>query len=459
MMISAQFLKKKKKITLFFCALALWGGFLGGCRKPANKFSVIGMNPLSDLAHIPQDVTAIQTEPMLAPPTLALLRAKARAAYFLPWQESPCDFSFKADVVSHAQKLAHSGFGENLLPHATNWGDDISKNAAYDTFGAVCTPGVITQTTDLRALPTEKPHFDDPATAGSGYPFDNLQESQLFVGTPVRISHFSKDRAWAFVEANDQSYGWVKSLSVGVVSPKDAQTISALPLAVLAYDDQPVYTPEGRFAFYTKLGASLPLVADEKENVVVLVPTLDSLGNASFVKIPFSKQVALPAPLNFSLDHLRTVAQRLLGKPYGWGTYLGNRDCSALMKDFYAMFGIWLPRNSRRQARAFGKSIDLAGKTDAERLQILHTQGIPYQTLVFRPGHIAMYIGKWQQTPVIFHAPWGVPTKDESQTGRNVIGRSVITSLEYGKDVPFFDSQKGSLLQSATQFVVLDLSL
>ena len=43
----------------------------------------------------------------------------------------------------------------------------------------------------------------------------------------------------------------------------------------------------------------------------------------------------------------------MMGQPYGWGGYLFNRDCSLAMRDLFVPFGVWLPRNSSAQAKAW----------------------------------------------------------------------------------------------------------
>ncbi len=51
--------------------------------------------------------------------------------------------------------------------------------------------------------------FYNPKIAGEGYPFDYNQNSRVKINTPILISHYSKDRVWAFVESN-YVLGWVR---------------------------------------------------------------------------------------------------------------------------------------------------------------------------------------------------------------------------------------------------------
>ena len=63
---------------------------------------------------------------------------------------------------------------------------------------------------DLRVMPTRRPFFFDPSQAGEGYPFDYFQNSAVWVGTPLRVTHRSADGAWYLVEAG-YAYGWLSA--------------------------------------------------------------------------------------------------------------------------------------------------------------------------------------------------------------------------------------------------------
>ena len=51
-------------------------------------------------------------------------------------------------------------------------------------------------------------------------------------------------------------------------------------------------------------------------------------------------------------------------QPYGYGGLYDNRDCSAMTRDLFAPFGLYLPRNSSEQARG-GKVVPLLTGTKA----------------------------------------------------------------------------------------------
>ena len=137
--------------------------------------------------------------------------------------------------------------------------------------------------------------------------------------------------------------------------------------------------------------------------------------------------------MKLNYKNLSNIADKLAGKPYGWGGLYGNRDCSAMIKDLFTPFGIWLPRHSSAQAKHIGTFIDLKNVDSSTKESIIKNSAIPYLTLIWYPGHIMLYIGDHKGEPIIFHNIWGIRTKDKLR--RKVIGESVITTLNPGKSI------------------------
>ena len=106
-----------------------------------------------------------------------------------------------------------------------------------------------------------------------------------------------------------------------------------------------------------------------------------------------------------------------------------------MTRDFFAPFGIWLPRNSRAQA-AVGKVIELSQYDPREKEEMIFENGVPFRTLLFFPGHIMLYIGEKMGKAYVMHNMWGIRT---AENGRIIIGRAVITNLYLGKGLPGVD--------------------
>jgi hypothetical protein len=146
----------------------------------------------------------------------------------------------------------------------------------------------------------------------------------------------------------------------------------------------------------------------------------------------------------------------MIGEPYGWGGLYGNRDCSSMTRDFFAVFGIWLPRHSEDQVKEAGTYIDLQGLSPEQKEKMILEKGVPYLSLLWRKGHVMLYIGQKDGRALIFHNIWGIRTKDlQGREGRKIIGQAVITTLQPGQELINIDSAAGSLLDNIAAMNIL----
>ncbi|MDD4357168.1 MAG: NlpC/P60 family protein, partial [Smithellaceae bacterium] len=158
-------------------------------------------------------------------------------------------------------------------------------------------------------------------------------------------------------------------------------------------------------------------------------------------------KAAARKPFRFNPVNAAKIANEMIGEPYGWGGLYGRRDCSAMTRDFFAVFGIWLTRHSSSQVKKAGLYVDLRGLSPEEKKRSIIERGIPYLTLLWRRGHIMVYIGHTDGRVLIFHNMWGVRTRDHlGRDGRKIVGQAVITTLMPGRELPDFDPSVGSYI-------------
>jgi cell wall-associated NlpC family hydrolase len=159
-------------------------------------------------------------------------------------------------------------------------------------------------------------------------------------------------------------------------------------------------------------------------------------------------------PLVATPRNLARLADQMLGQPYGWGGYLQNRDCSALMLDLLSPFGMFLPRNSSQQAKS-GEYVSFEGLSAPQKETLVLSRGVPLLTLLYKRGHIMLYLGRMQGRALMLHDIWGLKTLDErGAEGRKVIGRVAITTLEPGGDLPEV-ARAGTLLEHMAGMTLL----
>ncbi len=103
-----------------------------------------------------------------------------------------------------------------------------------------------------------------------------------------------------------------------------------------------------------------------------------------------------------------------------------------MLKDLFTPFGIWLPRDSVEQVRN-GFFVSLKNVAAAEKEKKILSEGIPFLTLIWRKGHILLYIGEYKGTPALFHDAWGATMMQENgKIVRRVVGKTVVSSIYHG---------------------------
>ncbi len=384
-------------------------------------------------------------EPLVSDPESKALFADFQLKFFAPWNREFPSVTPDRSLWAWEEWKDATPWGENLRPHSRQWMEALLVNCAMEEWGNVNRKAVACVDTDLRALPTNRPFFRDPSSAGEGFPFDYLQNSRVKAGEPLFTGHFSRDRAWAFVETGYAS-GWVDVRDIAFVDETLAEKWMDLPQAFVIDDGVQVMDLQGLSRFSAKIGTVLPLLAGGifSGSLTVGVPVRDIEGMVVLKEASLSTDKVSPGPLELNQWNIAAVINRMLGTPYGWGDSLGNRDCSGAVRDLFTVFGIWLPRNSAAQARAF-PFVAFEEESGEEKQMRLISGAIPFTTLLRVPGHIMVYLGTFRGEPCVFHSLWGIRTARDGIEGRHVIGSAVITTLRPGEGVEDLDLSRGYL--------------
>ncbi len=393
---------------------------------------------VQDVDRIPQDLEffAAQAQPG---PMRSAESAGADAERYLRRMFAPWSGVDTAPVVKEMKRIlawpqGRRGFAENLsLWTDADW-NALADNARLDMAGGECRPAITVHAADLRLAPTMSPRFTRLEGAGQGYPFDDFQQTSLHAGTPLAVIHASKDGAWLLAVSSVAS-GWIQSEHVAFAGERFRERWEAGPFIAFLEDGVPI-AAQGCYWGKASIGAVLPSAGEG----CVLVPVRGRSGMAEAVsaRLPEGTLVS-PLPLELTADNIAALGNRMMGQKYGWGGLYGNRDCSATMRDLFAPFGVWLPRNSAAQAKS-GSYVALRGDTAEERQRDIIRLGIPFRTLICIKGHVGLYVGSYQGEPVFYHESWGIRRQlPDGRAGRLIIGRTVITSTSPGRergDVP-----------------------
>ncbi|MBU1612056.1 MAG: SH3 domain-containing protein [Proteobacteria bacterium] len=396
--------------------------------------------PLRDLSELPQDLSvyldpASSRAPIFTADQRQELAVGFLASHFSPWHRSAPSNSRDDLFWGFTKYQNRSPYGENYLPRDPRWINSLALNADPGDYPNQLAPAIATAHTSMRVLPSAEPLFDDPTQPGEGFPFDYNQNSLVWAGTPLFVVQTSADGAWLLCESRFAG-GWIPSRDVGLVDDAFMTEFSTGPFLALTHEDIPIKDQTGLFLFQGRIGMLLPLrtTPDNGENRTVLVPVRNLDGHAQLLTAELPETAGAHFPLVPSPYNIAALGNRMMGQPYGWGGLYEHRDCSSTLMDLFAPFGIKLPRNSRSQAQA-GQVMDVSKLSPEEKKTRLLTLP-PLTTLVGKRGHIMLYAGQSNGEPLIYHTVWGVRTTDTGPLpGRKIIGATVITTLEPGKEL------------------------
>jgi hypothetical protein len=222
---------------------------------------------------------------------------------------------------------------------------------------------------------------------------------------------------------------------LAVVSPEFMNRWAQGPHAAVVRDKTPIYDQDRGFLFRASVGSMFPKTAAGEGTVEILVPVRSGQGGAEMRKVTLLQETAVTRPVALTPCRLAALANEMTREPYGWGGSGNNRDCSSMIRDLLAPFGIWLPRHSADQASEGGLYVDLANLYVAEKKKLIIARGVPYLTLLWLKGHIMLYIGSRNGEPLVFHNFWSVRTMSERRRqGRKIVGHAAITTLYPGRE-------------------------
>ena len=338
-------------------------------------------------------------------------------------------------------------FGGDGRPLDGSFWRNLKKNINDDEIEDPTRPihGLIVKRADIRVFPTDEPSFASPADKV----FDRFQHSMISPGTLVSLFHRSKDRQWVYLQA-PFIRGWVQASAVGFANEKGIvkqyeETQQRLVITgsfVTLFQDSSLRHE----AFIAQMGSSFPIVRSPGPDdpcFAVKIPFREKDGHLTIRDgyVPKGADVR-PGFLPFTQENLARQAFKMLHQPYGWGERSGGRDCSRLIMDTFASFGILMPRNSMLQAQV---GLDAGPAETIRKKEQTLDRVVPLATLLRMPGHIMLYLGRHRGRYYAIHSIWSFQKKGPSGPVVQKVGGVVVSDLSLGEN-----GLTGSLLERIT---------
>ncbi len=270
--------------------------------------------------------------------------------------------------------------GDELI--TTEEKNSILSNCNIETIKDFVTvqKALIVKRTNLRAFPTDISFYKEKNATN----FDNNQETENSVNTPVLILHNSKDNK--YVLGITKTYaGWINVEDLVLVNDEDYDYFTNTPNFVIVTD-----------AFIElentilDMGVKLPFNKEVEDGYEVILPTKDNSNHLVKQNLILKKDIIHLGYLPYTKQNIYLEAFKYEGTPYSWGGKDFGIDCSGYVSNVYKTFGFIFPRNTSSQNTSVGKIISLNDKTNTEKLNILKGHEI---NLLYEEGHVLIYLG------------------------------------------------------------------
>jgi hypothetical protein len=378
-------------------------------------------NSVLDMRIIPQNLAYYAKKIKKIPYSLQLKQDKIyKKKYFKPWRQKALNipknaYGREVRMVTKRPIYFYSG---KRVPKSTihSW----LNNANLKKINTQKAYAITIKHASLRAMPTNIKFF--LANKGSYKYFNYNQNSAVYPNTPLFISHFSKDKKFAYVQA-PYSFGWIKVSNIALVDKNFIKKFKSAKLQVAIKDNLRIFKDK-KSVTLVKLSTIFPKIKNS-----VYFATKQKNGFAKLTKINLlGNNLLANKPLEFTPKNVAAVAKEFYNEPYGWGGSFCCRDCSATTRDFLGVFGVFLSRNSSKQAIE-GKVIKIPKLPAKLREKFIISHAKPFRSLLYVPGHIVLYLGTYKNKAIILHTYWGVRKKDGSKL---ITARTIITSLQAG---------------------------
>jgi cell wall-associated NlpC family hydrolase len=396
--------------------------------RSSSAIDMMPANQIKDTLEISQDTSSFAKEivSMSAEEQLEYDR-RYNEKFFEPWDSGMVMLSKgeKTWQFKYAKERTYHSNG-TIIPKS--WYKEQIKNSNFENSDSISQPAITLKHTNLRLYPSSDGIYYDPRRTGEGFPFDYSQNSSVHINTPLAISHYSLDKQWVYAQTSFAS-GWIKVEDMAFVTSSFQTQFRNNDYAITVKDNLNLSDDNGHISL-VKIGSIFPIDPKTKK---YLIAKKDEKNYAYLSKVTVNDiDIIAHKPIKFNPYNIAYISKQLVGEPYGWGGGYETRDCSALTKDFFAPFGIYLARNSRQQANNGNEFISLKGLNAKAKQQTILANAKPFRSMLFVPGHITLYLGERKGEPIILHNYWGVRLKDGS---KKVLARAIISTTKPGMEL------------------------
>ncbi len=258
--------------------------------------------------------------------------------------------------------------------------------------------GIPVQKTVVRAFPT----WERNALAPNNVSFDRFQETEIDVFTPIAIVHKSADGEWFFAKTPLYA-GWIPCKDIAVAGDRSNIEPLAAPKKFLMTTGSSVTANNGSTF---QMGTKIPLVErNANGSFLIQIPKRDVHGKLHLENSILQAECDVHEGfLSYTTRNLFQQIFKMQGEPYSWGGRESGRDCTRLIIDTLATFGIQIPRNSGDQKNMGTECLKREKKIEVDAIFDPAIENLLPGTFLYSDGHAMTYLGTESGHHYIMHA-------------------------------------------------------
>ena len=213
--------------ALSFCVYFLLLAVFIGC-APKSKIENASLD-------LPQDSSYfLSGNDLVLPKNITeTLKENYLKIWYWPWTDPSPNLNVEEVFWMAPSLLKLKGYGPNLKPYSYKELQEIYDSLDIVNYPSAEIKAIVTRDAMVRAVPTLKPYFK----TRENYPFDRWQNSLIFAGTPVLITHFNPTKEWAHIQSSFV-YGWVRVEDLAKITPEDEKLLLGIKQYVMPNHDR-----------------------------------------------------------------------------------------------------------------------------------------------------------------------------------------------------------------------------
>ncbi len=268
---------------------------------------------------------------------------------------------------------------------------DILNNRNLNNIDNNIKKGLVIRRTNLRSLPTSINFYSNKNIKD----FDRLQETEVYVNTPIVILQESLDKVYSFVITPTYA-GWVLSNDIAYINEEE--------LDYFINNDSFLVITDSKIKMENNsldMGVKLPYIGVNEDGYIASIPIKNNNNYVIKKNIVIEKSKAHIGYLPYTKRNIIIEAFKYENTPYSWGGYNEGIDCSSYIANIFKTFGFVFPRNTSDQRNSIGEVTSLEGMSKKNKLDIIDDE---YLSILYRIGHVMLYLGKINNINYIIHA-------------------------------------------------------